>query len=141
MEVRPSSPSTCRLCVPSSRRLFRPHASGDGTRMQSVLSESGSSYRLSHSRVGSKLKLTAAAVQGARRQLLTMAHTFTATSTRDSAPRIPGRGPGECGLACDNFSLRMQQRNWCSLDELSFSCSSRVLLLLDELYHCIIVLE
>ena len=47
IEPRPSSPSTCRLCASSSRTLFPPQASGDGTRMQSVLGESGASCRLS----------------------------------------------------------------------------------------------
>ena len=41
------SPSTRRLCARSSRTLFRPHASGDDTRMPSVLGESRASCRLS----------------------------------------------------------------------------------------------
>ena len=55
IEPRPPSPDTCRFCVRSSRTLFRPQASGDGTRMQCVLGESrASSCRLSiNSRAGS----------------------------------------------------------------------------------------
>ena len=34
IEPRPPSPNTCRLCARSSRALFPPQASGDGTRMQ-----------------------------------------------------------------------------------------------------------
>ena len=56
--------------------------------------------------------------RGARRQLLTMAHTSTASSAPDAVPRVPGGGPGECGL---RFSLCTQQLNWCAVDELSFS--------------------
>ena len=46
IEPRPPSPNTCRLCARSSRTLVRPQASGDGTRMQGVLSESRASCRL-----------------------------------------------------------------------------------------------
>ena len=84
IEPRPPSPNTCRFCARSSRTLFRPQASGDGTWMMGVLGESRASYRLSiTSRAGRgriKLRLTAAAVRGTRRQLLTMAHTSTASS-------------------------------------------------------------
>ena len=47
IEPRPPSTSTCRLCARSSRMLFRPQASGDGTRMQGVLGESRALCRLS----------------------------------------------------------------------------------------------
>ena len=47
IEPRPPSPSTCRLCARSSPTLFRPQASGDGTRMHKVLGESRASCRLS----------------------------------------------------------------------------------------------
>ena len=47
IEPRPSSPSTRRLCARSSRRLFRPQASGEDAWIQSVLGESGASCRLS----------------------------------------------------------------------------------------------
>ena len=70
-------------------------------------------------RVRIKLRLTAVAVRGARRQLLTMAHTSTASSAPDAVPRVPGCGPGECGLVRDRFSLCTQQLNWCAVDELS----------------------
>ena len=54
IEPRPPSPSTCGLCARSSRMLFRPQASGGGTRMQGVLGESRASCRLSiNSRAGS----------------------------------------------------------------------------------------
>ena len=54
IEPRPPSPNTCRLCARSSRTLFRPQASGGGTRMQSVLGEYRASCRLSiTSRAGS----------------------------------------------------------------------------------------
>ena len=52
IEPPPPSLSTCRLSARSSRTLFRPQASGDGTRMPSVLGESRASCRLS-SRTGS----------------------------------------------------------------------------------------
>ena len=53
IEPRPPS-NTCRFCARSSRTLFRPQASGYGTRMQVVLGESRASCRLSiRSRVGS----------------------------------------------------------------------------------------
>ena len=54
IEPRPPSPNRCRLCARSSRTLFRPQPSGDGTRMQGVLGESRASCRLSiNSRAGS----------------------------------------------------------------------------------------
>ena len=54
IEPRPPFPSTCHLCTRSSRALFRPHASGDGTRMRSVLDKSTASWRLCiNSRAGS----------------------------------------------------------------------------------------
>ena len=74
IEPRPPSPSTCRLCARSSRTLLRPQASGDGTRMQSVLGESRASCRPSSWAGSNSVRLTATAVRGARRQLLTMAH-------------------------------------------------------------------
>ena len=40
IEPRPPSPSTCRLCARSSRTLFQPQASGDGTGTQSSRVES-----------------------------------------------------------------------------------------------------
>ena len=46
IEPPPPSPSTCRLCERSSRTLVRPQASGDGTRMPSVLGKSRASGRL-----------------------------------------------------------------------------------------------
>ena len=46
IEPRPPSPNTCCLCARSSRTLFRPQASGDGTRMQGVLGQSRASSRL-----------------------------------------------------------------------------------------------
>ena len=53
-QPRPPSRNTCRLCARSSRTLFRPQASGDGTRMQGVLGESRASCWLSiKSRAGS----------------------------------------------------------------------------------------
>ena len=45
IERRPPSPSTWRLCARSSQTLLRPQASGDGTRMQSVIGESRASCR------------------------------------------------------------------------------------------------
>ena len=94
IEPRPPSPKTCRPCARSSRTLFRSQASGDGTRMQGVLGESRASCRLSiDSRAGSNSgsqQQAAAAVRGARRQLLTMAHTSTASSAPDAVPRVPG---------------------------------------------------
>ena len=74
IEPRPPSPNTCRFCASSSRRFFRPQASGDGTRMQSALGESRASCRLSSWAGSNSVRLTATAVGGARRQLLTMAH-------------------------------------------------------------------
>ena len=54
IEPRPPSPNTCRFCARSSGTLFRPQASGDGTRMKGVLGESRTSGRLSiNSRAGS----------------------------------------------------------------------------------------
>ena len=53
IEPRPLSPTTCRLCARSSRTLFRPQASGDGSRMQGVLGEYRASCRLSFNRAGS----------------------------------------------------------------------------------------
>ena len=47
IEPLPPPPNTCRLCARSSRTLFRPQASGDGTQMQGVLGESRASCRLS----------------------------------------------------------------------------------------------
>ena len=47
IEPRPPSPNTCSFCARSSRTLFRPQASGDGTRMEGVLGESRASCRLS----------------------------------------------------------------------------------------------
>ena len=47
IEPRSPSPTTCRLCARSLRTFFLPQASGDGTRMQSVLGESRASCRLS----------------------------------------------------------------------------------------------
>ena len=73
IEPRPTSPSTCHLCARNWRTLFRLQASGDVTRMQSVLGESRASCRLSI-RAGLKLRLTRTAIRGACRQLLTMAH-------------------------------------------------------------------
>ena len=93
IEPRPPSPKTCRPCARSSRTLFRSQASGDGTRMQGVLGESRASCRLSiDSRAGSNSgsqQQAAAAVRGARRQLLTMAHTSTASSAPGSVPGVP----------------------------------------------------
>ena len=74
IEPRPPSPSTCRLCARSSRTLFRPQASVDDTRMQSVLGESRASCRLSSWAESNSVRLKATSVRGARRQLLTMAH-------------------------------------------------------------------
>ena len=54
IEPRPPSPNTCRLCSRSSRTLFGPQASGDGTQIQGVLGESRAWCRLSTScRAGS----------------------------------------------------------------------------------------
>ena len=54
IEPRPPSPNTCRFCARSWRTLFRPQASGDGTRMQGVVGESVASCRLfTNSRAGS----------------------------------------------------------------------------------------
>ena len=50
IEPRPPSINTCRLCASSSRTLFWPQASGDGTRMQGALGESRASCRLSFKR-------------------------------------------------------------------------------------------
>ena len=59
IEPPPPSPSTCRLCACSSRTLFRPQPSGDGTRMPSVLGESRASCRLPmNSWAGPNLKTT-----------------------------------------------------------------------------------
>ena len=67
IEPPPPSPSTCRLCVRSSRTPFRLQARGDGTRMPSVLGESRASCRLSSwARSNSqthRLTATVAAVQ------------------------------------------------------------------------------
>ena len=91
IEPRPPSPNTCRLCARSSRTLFRLQARGDGTRMQGVLDESRASCPLSiNSRAGSNSSLTAAAVRGPRRPLLTMAHTSPASSAPDAVLRVPG---------------------------------------------------
>ena len=46
VEPQPPFPSTCPFCVRSSRTLFRPQSSGDGTQMQSMLGESRTSCRL-----------------------------------------------------------------------------------------------
>ena len=46
IEPRAPSPNTCSFCARSSRTLFRPQASGDGTRMEGVLGESRASCRL-----------------------------------------------------------------------------------------------
>ena len=67
--------------------------------------------------------LTAAAVRGPRRQLLTMAHTSTASSAPDAVPRVPGGGPGECGLVRGRFSLCTQQLTWCAVEKLSLIVS------------------
>ena len=74
IEPRPPSPNTCCLCARSSRTLFRRQASGNGSRMQRVLGESRASCRLSSWAGSNPVRLTATAVRGARRQLLTMAH-------------------------------------------------------------------
>ena len=47
IEPRSPSPNTCRLCARSSRTLFRPQASGDGTRVKGVFGESRASCQLS----------------------------------------------------------------------------------------------
>ena len=52
-----------------------------------------------------------------------MAHTSTASSAPDAVPRVPGGGPGECGLVRDRFSLCTQQLNWCAVDESSLIVS------------------
>ena len=62
------------LCARSSRTLFRPQARGDGIRMQSLLGESRASCRLSCWVGLNSVRLTATAVRGGRRQLLTIAH-------------------------------------------------------------------
>ena len=88
------------------------------------------------------LRLTAAVIRGACRQLQTMAHTSTASSVPDAVPRGPGWGPGECGLVRDRFSLCTQQLNWCAVDELSFLCLLSWAVLWDvSLDYCIIVLH
>ena len=61
IEPRPPSPNTCRFCASSSRRFFRPQASGDGTRMNGVLGESRASCRLS-------INSTAGSNSGSQRQ-------------------------------------------------------------------------
>ena len=83
IEPRPPSPNTCRLCARSSRTLFEPKraATAPACRACSASPEH---------RVRIKLRLTAAAVRGARRQLLTMAHTSTASCVPDAVPRVPG---------------------------------------------------
>ena len=81
IEPRSSFPNTCRLCAPSSGTLFRSQAGGDapGCRAYSASPEHrvGSLLIVGHDET---LWLTAAAARGARRQLLTMAHTSTASS-------------------------------------------------------------
>ena len=52
-----------------------------------------------------------------------MAHTSTALSAPDAVPRVPGCGPGECGLVRDRFSLCTQQLKWCAVDESSLIVS------------------
>ena len=70
IEPRTPSLSTCRLCARRSRTLFRPQASGDGTRMQSVLGESRAWCRLFIVGQDQFQTHSSIAVRGARRQLL-----------------------------------------------------------------------
>ena len=113
IEPPPTSPSTCHLWVRGSRTLFRHQASGDGAHMPSVLGESTASCRLS-SRAGSNQtqahsnNSTSIYELPARApQLLTMAHIRRIVPP-DAIVRVPGCGPGECGLVRDRFSLCMQ---------------------------------
>ena len=121
IEPRPPSPSTCRLCARSSRTLFWPRASGDGTWMQGVLSESRALCRLSiNSRAGSN----SGSQQQQYEELVDNSWrwpTSTASSAPDAVLRVPGWGPIECGLVRDLFSLCTQQLQWFAADELSFS--------------------
>ena len=113
VEPRPPSPNMCRFGESSSRTLFRPQANGDGTRMQGVLGESRASCRI-------KLRLPAAAVRGARRQLLTMTHTSTASSPPMPYQEFLAEGRASVGLySTASVCARSSQ---CALDELSFSC-------------------
>ena len=83
----------------SSRTLFRPQASGDGTRMQGVLGESrASSCHLSiNSRAGSNSGSQQQQYAG-RRQLLTMAHTSTASSAPMPYREFLAEGRASVGL-------------------------------------------
>ena len=98
--------------------------------MQSVLGESRATCRL-----------TAAAVRGPRRQLLTVAHTSTASSAPDAAPRVLAEGRPNVGLyamasVCVGSSGTGVPWTSCRVRV------SRVLLLLwDDLYYRRIVLE
>ena len=89
-----------------------------------------------------KLRLTAAEVRRARRQLLTMAYIFTASSAPDAVPRVPGEGRASAGL-CATASV-CTRSSWTGSPWTS--CRSRVLCLEYRccgtcLYYCIIVLH
>ena len=112
--------------------------------MQGVLGESRASCRLSIiSRAGSSSDSQQQQYEGlvdnSWRWL-----TSTASSAPNAVPRVPGWGPGECGLVRDRFSLCTQQLNWCALDESSLIVSYVMgtaavgLVILD---YCIIVLH
>ena len=77
-------PNKCRFCARNSRTLFRPRASGDGTRMHGVLGESRPSCRLS-------IIIRAGSNSGAQHQqyegLVNGPYDGSHTSTASSPPR------------------------------------------------------
>ena len=108
IEPRSPSPSTCRLCARSSRTLFRPQASGDSTRMQSVLGESRAWCR---SRVGSN----SGSQQQQYEELVDNSdgsHIHRIVRPRCRTEFLAEGGASGGGLVRDRFSLCTQHLYW-----------------------------